>query len=61
MWTHYRTGPDTLARRLIDNPQIRTFKLLEKRRMKLEGSELDEHYRMKREEEQQQQRIKMEE
>ncbi|ROT74637.1 probable cleavage and polyadenylation specificity factor subunit 2 [Penaeus vannamei] len=56
-----RTGPDTLARRLIDNPQIRTFKLLEKRRMKLEGSELDEHYRMKREEEQQQQRIKMEE
>ncbi|KAG7164338.1 cleavage and polyadenylation specificity factor subunit 2-like [Homarus americanus] len=56
-----RTGPDTLARRLIDNPQIRTFKLLEKRRMKLEGPELDEHYRQKREEEQQQHRIKMEE
>ncbi|XP_071526675.1 probable cleavage and polyadenylation specificity factor subunit 2 isoform X2 [Panulirus ornatus] len=56
-----RTGPDTLARRLIDNPLIRTFKLLEKRRMKLEGPELDEHYRQKREEEQQQQRIKKEE
>lgn len=46
-----RTGPDTLARRLIDNPSIRTFKLLEKRKMKLEGHELDEHYRLKREEE----------
>ncbi|KAK8734330.1 hypothetical protein OTU49_006128, partial [Cherax quadricarinatus] len=56
-----RTGPDTLARRLIENPHIRTFKLLEKRRMKLEGPELDEHYRQKREEEEQHQRIKMEE
>ncbi|KAK4320479.1 hypothetical protein Pmani_008645 [Petrolisthes manimaculis] len=55
-----RTGPDTLARRLIDNPQIRTFKLLEKRRVKLEGVELDEHYRQKRAEQQQQLRIKEE-
>ncbi|KAK8393691.1 hypothetical protein O3P69_006784 [Scylla paramamosain] len=55
-----RTGPDSLARRLIDNPQIRTFKLLEKRRVRLEGPELDEHYRQKREQQQQQQRIKEE-
>ncbi|XP_045595485.1 probable cleavage and polyadenylation specificity factor subunit 2 [Procambarus clarkii] len=56
-----RTGPDTLARRLIENPHIKTFKLLEKRRMKLEGPELDDHYRQKREEEEEEQRIKMEE
>lgn len=56
-----RTGPDTLARRLIDNPSIRTFKLLEKRRVKLEGAELDEYYRQQREKEQHEHRIKMEE
>lgn len=58
--TTCRTGPDSLARRLIDNPHIRTFKLLEKRRIRLEGPELDEHYRQKREQQQQQQRIKEE-
>ncbi|KAK7074959.1 cleavage and polyadenylation specificity factor subunit 2 [Halocaridina rubra] len=56
-----RTGPDTLARRLIDNPSIRTFKLLEKQRVKLEGVELDEYFRKQREKEQEEHRIKMEE
>ncbi|CAL4082920.1 unnamed protein product [Meganyctiphanes norvegica] len=56
-----RTGPDTLSRRLIDNPQIKTFKLLEKRRVRLEGAELDEHIRQRREEELLQHKIKMEE
>ncbi|XP_076039081.1 cleavage and polyadenylation specificity factor subunit 2 [Oratosquilla oratoria] len=53
-----RTGPDTLARSLIDNPQVRTYKLLEKRRVRLEGQELEEYNRAQREK---MQRIKQEE
>lgn len=37
------TGEGTLARRLIDNPTLGSFKLLEKRRVLLEGEELEEH------------------
>ena len=38
-----RTGEGTLARRLIDNPNIGAYKLVEKRRVVLEGEELEEH------------------
>lgn len=38
-----RTGEGTLARRLIDNPNLGAFKLVEKRRVPLEGEELQEH------------------
>ncbi|XP_018013297.1 probable cleavage and polyadenylation specificity factor subunit 2 [Hyalella azteca] len=43
-----RTGEGTLARRLIDNPNLRVFKLMEKRRVILEGEELEEHLAMLR-------------
>ncbi|RXG68189.1 putative cleavage and polyadenylation specificity factor subunit 2 [Armadillidium vulgare] len=42
-----RTGPGTLARVLIDNPEIQTFRLVEKKRVKLEGDELDQYMKMK--------------
>uniref|UniRef100_A0A2P2I4M9 Cleavage and polyadenylation specificity factor subunit 2 n=3 Tax=Hirondellea gigas TaxID=1518452 RepID=A0A2P2I4M9_9CRUS len=38
-----RTGEGTLARRLIDNPNLGAFKLVEKRRVTLEGDELEDH------------------
>lgn len=43
----FRTGPGTLARALIDNPEIQTFRLLEKKRVKLEGDELDQYMKLK--------------
>ncbi|KAF2359510.1 Zn-dependent metallo-hydrolase RNA specificity domain [Trinorchestia longiramus] len=43
-----RTGEGTLARRLIDNPNVRMFKLMEKRRVILDGDELEEHLAMLR-------------
>ena len=42
-----RTGPGTLGRVLIDNPAVQTFRLLEKRRVRLEGEELDEFMKTK--------------
>uniref|UniRef100_UPI00358E8751 cleavage and polyadenylation specificity factor subunit 2 n=1 Tax=Myxine glutinosa TaxID=7769 RepID=UPI00358E8751 len=38
-----RTSPGTLARKLIDNPTLRRVPLEVKKRVKLEGKELEEH------------------
>ena len=43
-----RTGEGTLARRLIENPSVRAFKLVEKKRVVLQGEELEEHLAMLR-------------
>uniref|UniRef100_A0A8C4QU89 Cleavage and polyadenylation specificity factor subunit 2 n=1 Tax=Eptatretus burgeri TaxID=7764 RepID=A0A8C4QU89_EPTBU len=48
-----RTSPGTLARKLIDNPTLRRVQLEVKKRVKLEGKELEEHLgreRVKKEE-----------
>lgn len=45
----FRTSPGTLARDLIDNGGNRTLELLVKRRVKLEGAELEEYQRKERE------------
>ena len=37
---------------------MRTFKLLEKRRVRLEGAELEEHFRQKRQREEEEMQIK---
>ena len=37
-----------MARRLIDNPSLRAFKLVEKKRVVLQGEELEEHLAMLR-------------
>nr|CAD7431533.1 unnamed protein product [Timema monikensis] len=44
-----RTAPGTLARQLIDEGGNRTFNLEVKRRVRLEGAELEEHQRRDRE------------
>lgn len=43
----FRTSPGTLARDLVDNGGNRTIDLLVKRRVKLEGTELEEYEREK--------------
>ncbi|CAL1527611.1 unnamed protein product, partial [Lymnaea stagnalis] len=53
-----RTSPGTLARWLIDNPQDHVVRLEIKRRVKLEGAELDEYIKRKQEKEQEEARIK---
>ncbi|KAK6182594.1 hypothetical protein SNE40_010244 [Patella caerulea] len=42
-----RTSPGTLARELIDNPQLRCITIDVQRRVKLEGAELEEYQRKK--------------
>ncbi|XP_059147975.1 cleavage and polyadenylation specificity factor subunit 2-like [Physella acuta] len=53
-----RTSPGTLARWLIDNPQDHVVRLEIKRRVKLEGAELDEYFKRKQEKELEESRIK---
>ncbi|BFZ11972.1 hypothetical protein BsWGS_15011 [Bradybaena similaris] len=53
-----RTSPGTLARWLIDNPQDHVVRLEIKRRVKLEGPELEEYVKKKQEKEQEESRIK---
>lgn len=45
----FRTSPGTLARDLIDNGGNRTIDLVVKRRVKLEGDELEEYEKKKKE------------
>ena len=44
-----RCGPDTLCRKLLDNPGLTTVTLEIKQRVKLEGAELEEFRRKERE------------
>ncbi|KAK3802172.1 hypothetical protein RRG08_050058 [Elysia crispata] len=53
-----RTSPGTLARWLIDNPQDHVVRLEIKRRVKLEGAELEEYLKKKQEKEQEESRLK---
>lgn len=53
-----RTSPGTLARWLIDNPQDHVVRLEIKRRVKLEGAELEDYLKKKQEKEQEETRIK---
>ncbi|XP_055880577.1 cleavage and polyadenylation specificity factor subunit 2-like isoform X2 [Biomphalaria glabrata] len=53
-----RTSPGTLARWLMDNPQDHVVRLEIKRRIKLEGTELEEYMKKKLEKEQEASRLK---
>lgn len=55
-----RTSPGTLARWLIDNPDNKTVTMEIRRRVKLEGAELEEYLRKKQEREAEEARIKSE-
>lgn len=55
-----RTSPGTLARWLIDNPENKTVTMDIRRRVKLEGAELDDYLRKRKDKEQEEQRIKNE-
>lgn len=46
-----RTNPGTLGRLLIDDPSPKVVELIVKQKVKLEGRELDEYYRLEREKE----------
>lgn len=56
-----RTSPGTLARYLIENPQNKTVTMEIRRRVKLEGPELDEFLRKKQEKEAEENRKKAQE
>lgn len=45
----FRTSPGTLARELIDNGGARTIDLTVERRVKLEGTELEEYEKRQKE------------
>lgn len=55
-----RTSPGTLSRYLVDNPLQKTITLDVKRRVRLEGAELEDHMKKEKEKEAEMQRIKME-
>lgn len=46
-----RSAPGTLARTLIDNPNMKTIRLEVRRRVRLEGAELEEHIRREKDKE----------
>ncbi|XP_013384817.1 cleavage and polyadenylation specificity factor subunit 2 [Lingula anatina] len=56
-----RTSPGTLARRLIDNPSQKSLLLEVRKRVKLEGIELEEYLKKEKEREAEEARIKAEE
>ncbi|CAG2225956.1 CFT2 [Mytilus edulis] len=56
-----RTSPGTLARYLIENPQNRTVTMEIRRRVKLEGAELDEFMKKKQDKENEEARKKAQE
>ena len=54
-----RTSPNTLARWLIDNPNDHVVRLDIRRRVRLEGQELEEYMRKKHEKEAEEARLKV--